>query len=446
MNNDASNNNGSSRRDFVRQTSLIAGGIIAAPLLSKANYFSGADDTIKIALIGCGGRGTGAAMQALQSKQNVKLVAMVDAFRDNLDKCYNALTSENSRSGSKSVKAMVDVPEERKFTGFDGYLKAIPLADVMVIATPPGFRPIHFEEAIKQNKHVFMEKPLATDPAGVQKVLATAALAKQKKLNVVVGLQRHYQTSYRELFKQKDKIGDITSAQAWWNNDGVWVRPRKYNQTEMEYQMRNWYYFNWLCGDHINEQHIHNLDVINWFKQGYPVKAQGMGGRQVRKGKEHGEIFDHHYVEYTYADGSVLNSQCRHIPGTMSRVDEVLIGTKGKIQCGAANIVDLKGKVLYQFDKKTENQPYQQEHDELFAAIAKGEYKFADAENGAKSTMTAILGRMATYSGQVMDWDKSINSGLDIMPKVYDWNAKPPVLPNEDGYYPVAVPGVTKFV
>ena len=161
-----------------------------------------------------------------------------------------------------------------------------------------------------------MEKPVATDPAGIQKVLAAAAIAKQKKLNVVVGLQRHYQNSYRELYKRKDMIGDITSAQAWWNNDGVWVNKRKYGQTEMEYQMRNWYYFNWLCGDHITEQHIHNIDVMNWFKGAYPVKAQGMGGRQVRKGKDNGEIFDHHYVEFTYADGSILNSQCRHIPGT----------------------------------------------------------------------------------------------------------------------------------
>ena len=191
-----------------------------------------------------------------------------------------------------------------------------------------------------------MEKPVATDPAGIQRVLATAAIAKQKKLNVVVGLQRHYQNSYRELFKRKDMIGDITSMQAWWNNDGVWVRPRKDGQTEMEYQMRNWYYFVWLCGDHITEQHIHNLDVINWFKGGYPVKAQGMGGRQVRKGKENGEIFDHHYVEFQYADGSILNSQCRHIPGTMSKVDELFIGTKGKIHCGAANITDRQGKVF----------------------------------------------------------------------------------------------------
>jgi predicted dehydrogenase len=436
-----------SRREFVKQTGILAGGLFIAKA-AGANYFSGSDDVIKIALVGCGGRGTGAAMQALLSKQNVKLVAMADAFKDRLDSCYTRLNSDDtSDSGAKeSVKSKIDVPEERRFVGFDAYQKAIPLADVVILATPPGFRPIHFEEAIKQGKHVFMEKPVATDPAGVKKVLAAAELAKQKKLNVVVGLQRHYQNSYRELYKRKNQIGDITSAQAWWNNDGVWVRKRKYNMTEMEYQMRNWYYFNWLCGDHINEQHIHNIDVVNWFKGGYPVKAQGMGGREVRKGKDFGEIFDHHFVEFEYADGSILNSQCRHQPKTMAKVDELLIGTKGKIQAGAANIVDHKGKVLYQFDKTKENNPYQTEHDELFAAIAKGDYKFEDAENGAYSTMTAILGRMATYSGQVISWDKALNSGIDLQPKVYDWNAAPPIVPNDEGLYPVAVPGVTKYV
>ena len=442
MNKPFSGNN--SRRDFVKGTSLLAGGILAAPLLSRANFFSGADDVIKIAVVGCGGRGTGAAMQALSSKQNVKIVAMADAFKDNLDNCHKSLTDEINNSIGELAKRL-DVPEERRFTGFDAYQKAIALADVVILSTPPGFRPIHFAEAIKQGKHVFMEKPVATDPAGIQSVLATAAIAKQKKLNVVVGLQRHYQNSYRELYKRKDLIGDITSAQAWWDNDGVWVRPRKYNQTEMEYQMRNWYYFNWLCGDHITEQHIHNLDVINWFKGGHPVKAQGFGGRQVRKGKDHGEIFDHHFVEFEYADGSILNSQCRHIPGTMSKVDELLVGTKGKIFCGAANIKDHSGKLIYQYDTKAENNPYQTEHDELFAAIAKGEYKYADAENGASSTMTSIVGRMATYTGQVIEWDKAINSGIDIHPKVYDWNAEPPVLPNADGYYHIAIPGVTKY-
>jgi predicted dehydrogenase len=435
------------RRTFVKQGGLLSTGIIAAPMMSQANYFSGADDVIKIALIGCGGRGTGAALQALQSKQNVKLVAMADAFRDRLDSCHKNITSEDlSDAGTKgSVKAMVDVPEDRKFVGFDAYLKAIPLADVVILATPPGFRPIHFEEAVNQGKHIFMEKPVATDPEGVKKVLAAAAVAKTKKLNVVVGLQRHYQNSYRELFKRKDLIGDITSAQAWWNNDGVWVNPRKPEQTEMEYQMRNWYYFNWLCGDHITEQHIHNIDVINWFKGSYPVKAQGFGGREVRKGKDHGEIFDHHFVEFHYADGSILNSQCRHIPKTSAKVDELIMGTKGKIFCGAANIRDHKGTILYQFDKKQENDPYQNEHVELFAAIAKGEYKFADAENGAKSTMTSILGRMATYSGQVVEWDKALNSGLNLQPEKYAWDAMPKTLPDENGKYKIAVPGVTKF-
>ena len=440
--------NKNSRREFVKTSALLTGGVMTMPLLSKANFFSGADDTIKVALIGCGGRGTGAAMQACLTKQNVKIVAMADAFRDRIDNCYKSLTVDDINEGSgtpKNIKNRIDVPEERKYIGFDGYKKAMAHADVVILTTPPGFRPIHFEEAVNQGKQIFMEKPVATDPAGIKRVLDAAEIAKQKKLNVVVGLQRHYQNSYRALYKNKNLIGDITSAQAWWNNDGVWVNPRKYNQTEMEYQMRNWYYFNWLCGDHINEQHIHNIDVINWFKGAYPVKAQGMGGRQVRKGKDHGEIYDHHYVEFHYADGSILNSQCRHIPGTMSKVDELITGTKGKIFCGAAHIKDHAGNLLFQFDKKTENDPYQTEHDELFAAIAKGEYKFADAGNGARSTMTSILGRMATYSGQVMDWEKTIASGISIMPKEFSWNAMPPVVPDEDGRYPIAVPGKTKY-
>ncbi|HEU5145467.1 MAG TPA: Gfo/Idh/MocA family oxidoreductase [Chryseosolibacter sp.] len=431
-----------SRRDFVKQSTMLAGGIMAMPLMSNAGYFQSVDDTIKIAVIGCGGRGTGAAMQALSTKQNVKLVAMADAFRDRLDNAYKALTDGDEGN----VKDRVAVTEETKFVGFDAYKKVIPMADVVIIATPPGFRPIHFEEAINQGKHVFMEKPLATDPAGVKKVLEVAEVAKKKKLNVVVGLQRHYQTSYRELYKRvKDgMIGDITSAQVYWNSDGVWVRPRKPGQTEMEYQMRNWYYFNWLCGDHITEQHIHNIDVMNWFKGAYPVKAQGMGGREVRTGKEYGEIYDHHFVEFEYADGTIMNSQCRHIKGTYSIVDETIVGTKGVVRCGPAEITS-RGKSLFKFDKSKENEPYQNEHDELFAAIAKGEFKFADAENGAKSTLTSIIGRMATYSGQIIDFDKTLNSGISIQPEKYAFDAPPPVLPDANGFYPVATPGVTKY-
>lgn len=421
---------------------MLAGGILAAPLLSRANFFSGSDNVIRIALIGCGGRGTGACVQALSTKQNVQLVAMADAFRDRLDSSY-----QNILEALEDKKTRVQVKEENKFTGFDAYKKAIALADVVILATPPGFRPIHFEEAVGQGKHIFMEKPVATDPAGVQRVLAAAEKAKAKKLNVVVGLQRRYQASYRELIKRvhDGAIGEILSAQAWWNNDGVWVHPRQAGWTEMEYQMRNWYYFVWLCGDHITEQHIHNLDVINWAMEAYPVRAQGMGGREVRKGKDYGQIYDHHYVEFQYGNGTILNSQCRHQKGTMSKVDELLIGTKGRVYCDAARIADNKGNTIYQFDKKLENQPYQNEHDELFAAIAKGDYKFWDAERGARSTMTSILGRMATYSGQNVEWDKAINSGINIMPATYAFDAMPSVVPDADGNYPVPEPGITKF-
>ena len=436
------NPNAQSRRNFVKTSSLLTGGLLAAPFLSSANYFSGADDVIKIALIGCGGRGTGAAVQALSTKQNVRLVAMADAFKDRLEDSL-----KNINEALEGKKDRVQVKEENKFTGFDAYKKAIAQADVVILTTPPGFRPIHFEEAVNQNKQIFMEKPVATDPNGIQRVLKAAEIAKAKKLNVVVGLQRRYQNSYRELIKRVHDvaIGDIVSAQAWWNNDGVWVHPRQPGWTEMEYQMRNWYYFVWLCGDHITEQHIHNLDVINWALEAYPVKAQGMGGREVRKGKDYGQIYDHHYVEFHYGNGTILNSQCRHQKGTMSKVDELLIGTKGKVYCDAARITDNKGNTIYQFDKKMENQPYQNEHEELFAAIAKGEYKFWDAERGARSTMTSILGRMATYSGQNIEWDKAINSGINIMPTTYAFDAMPPVVPDADGNYPVPEPGVTKF-
>lgn len=431
-----------SRRDFVKTSSLIAGGILVNPFMSDAGFFSGNADKIKIALIGCGGRGTGAAVQALKTKQNVELVAMGDAFRDRLDSSYNSIKEALAENNNR-----LNVKEENKFVGFDAYTKAIPLADVVILATPPGFRPIHFEEAVKQGKHIFMEKPVATDPAGIQRVLKAAQVAKEKKLNVVVGLQRHYQNSYRELYKrvQDGMIGDILSGQVYWNQGALWVKPRKPEYTEMEYQMRNWYYFTWLCGDHIVEQHIHNIDVMNWFTGKQPVKAVGSGGRSVRTGKEYGEIFDHHCVEFSYNDGKIMNSQCRHWKDADSRVDEVIIGTKGVVYCDAARIQDHKGKILYQFDKNQENNPYQTEHDELFAAIAASKYKFHDAERGAEATLTAIIGRMATYSGQTIEWDKALNSGLNIMPEKFDFNAAPPVLPDPDGFYAHAIPGKTRY-
>ena len=445
------NNSGINRRDFVKTSGLVAGSMLLAPSLVAAKAHIDGADTIKVGLIGCGGRGTGAIVQALSSGQNVKLVAMADAFRDNLDKCYKKIYSAEFQDWSsdelKDMRPFIDVPEEHKFDGFDGYKKVIPLCDVVVIATPPGFRPIHFEEAVKQSKHIFMEKPCAVDAPGVRRVLAAAEEAKKKKLNVVVGLQRHYQKIYTEWVEKLHNgiIGDIVHSRVYWNSAGVWVRERQPGQTEMEYQMRNWYYFNWLCGDHITEQHIHNLDVGNWVKQAYPVRASGMGGREVRNGKDHGEIFDHHFVEYEYADGSIMSSQCRHIKGCANRVSEAFQGTNGSAPKPGV-IKTRNGYTIMNHNDKKDKNPYQVEHDLLFEAVAKGEYKYADAENGAKATMTSILGRMATYSGQTIEWDDAINSTIDLSPAKYDWNANPQVMPDADGRYPIPVPGVTKVV
>ncbi|MFK7923604.1 MAG: Gfo/Idh/MocA family protein [Bacteroidia bacterium] len=448
MNNNSSKFN---RRDFVKGSALAVGGLMAAPLGARGMGHLTGTDTIKIGLIGCGGRGTGAALQALSTDQNIQLVAMADAFRDRLDTSYNALTDPDTVDLSDTK---INVAEENKFVGFDAYKKVIPLVDVVLIATPPGFRPIHFEAAVKAGKHIFMEKPVATDAPGIRRVLAAAELAKKKRLNVVVGLQRHYQTVYREWMDRihGGAIGDIVTSHVYWNSAGVWVRDRASLEkaagrklTEMEYQMRNWYYFNWLCGDHITEQHIHNLDVSNWAKGAYPVRANGQGGRQVRNGKDHGEIFDHHFVEFEYADGSRMFSQCRHIKGCMNRVTESFQGTNGSAPKPGV-LLTRSGYGLFEHKSKKDPNPYQVEHDELFAAVAKGEYKFADAENGAKSTMTALLGRAATYSGQNVEWDDLMKSDISLMPKEFSFDAEAPIKPNADGYYPTPTPGVTKMV
>ncbi|MDX1909310.1 MAG: Gfo/Idh/MocA family oxidoreductase [Bacteroidia bacterium] len=435
-----------SRREFVRTSALLAGGLALSQLPLQAGQ-PGAEP-IRIGLIGCGGRGTGAAAQALSTQQNVKLVAMADAFKDRLDSSYQNLTGPDASDWSGAagdISNRIDVPESRRFFGFDAYEKVLPLVDVVILATPPGFRPMHFEAAIKAGKHVFMEKPVATDGPGVRRVLAAAEEAKKKQLNVVVGLQRHYQTVYQEWIKRlhEGAIGKVQTARVYWNDGGVWVNERKPGMTEMEYQMRNWYYFNWLCGDHIVEQHIHNLDVGNWVMQDYPVRCQGMGGRQVRTGKEFGEIFDHHAVEYEYADGRRMYSQCRHIKGCNSRVTEAFQGTNGSAP-KPGQLLDATGKVIWEHKGKKDPNPYQVEHDVLFEAIAKGEYKFADAENAAKATLTAIMGRMATYSGNVVEWDQALNSDVNLFPDKLAWDALPKSLPDANGFYPIAVPGVSK--
>ena len=434
----------SSRRDFVKTTALFTAGMMlpSMEIAAMANVFN--DKTLKIAVIGCGGRGAGAAVQALRADENVQLVAMADAFEDRLNGSLQSLQKEFEGTNK------VNVLEKHRYVGFDAYKKAIDQADVVILTTPPGFRPYHFEYAINAGKHVFMEKPVATDVPGIRKVLEMAKIAKEKKLNVVVGLQRRYQNNYLAMKEKVDegKAGIITSGQVYWNSSGVWVNPRTPNQSEMEYQMRNWYYFNWLCGDHILEQHIHNIDVANWFIGEYPISAQGMGGRLVRTGPEHGEIFDHHFVEYKYPSGAVISSQCRHQPGTWSKVGETFQGSKGIIDmndAGAASIVDLQGNNIYQYRNQRDPNPYQVEHDKLFASI-RNKGVISDAENGAKSTMAAIMGRMATYSGQVINWEEAMKSEIVLMPKEVSWDATPPTVPGADGNYPIPIPGKTVVI
>ena len=429
------------RREFLKSTSMAAVGAgVLGGLGALPGAYAASDDTIKIGLIGCGGRGTGAAVQACSTAGNVKLVAMGDAFQWQLDD-----------SAGKIKAALADKPDrfavtdERKFVGLDAYQKVINAGvDLVVLATPPGFRPVHFEAAVNAGKHVFMEKPVAVDAPGVRQVLAAAAEAKKKNLGVGVGLQRHHEAKYIETIKRlKDgAIGDIQTARAYWNGGGVWTRDRKPGMSEMEYQVWNWYYFNWLSGDHICEQHIHNLDVINWVKDAYPVRAQGQGGRQVRVGKQWGEIFDHHYVEFEYADGTRLFSQCRHIEGCWSSVSEHVQGTKGSSDISSGHI-KAAGED-WRFKGKS-GDPYQVEHDDLQASIRAGK-PINEAEFGALSSMTSILGRMCTYSGQMIDWTTALNSTVSLQPKEYNFKTDPPVMPSADGWYAIAVPGLTKVV
>ncbi len=425
----------SSRRTFLKQSSAALAFASALPDSLRSGVFIRTDDTLRVALIGCGGRGAGAGVQALRTAGPIKLVAMADAFRDRLDGAFNEISKEHPDK--------VDVPEERKFVGFDAYQKATDCGvDVVLLTTPPGFRPQQFEYAVQQGKHVFMEKPVAVDAPGIRKVLAAAEESKKRNLKVGVGLQRHHDPKYQETVRrlQGGAIGNLVLLRAYWNGAGVWVHARKPGMTEMEYQMRNWYYFNWLCGDHIVEQHIHNLDVCNWVKGATPVSAQGQGGRQVRTGVEFGEIYDHHMVEFTYADGSKMLSQCRHISGCWDSVSEHAHGSAGTADLSAGIIVPATGEEWRYRGEDVD--PYQVEHDRLFAAIRQDQ-PHNEAEYGALSTMTSILGRMATYSGRLITWQEAIASELALVPSAYDWNANPPTLPDEHGRYKIAMPGST---
>ncbi len=427
------------RRSFIKTATVITGAMTVDPLVGMDRTYNSNKSVLKLALIGCGGRGTGAAAQILNTPYNIKLVAMADAFKDQLESSYHNLFK---KFGAKKV----DVAEDQKFTGFDAYESAIKLADVVILATPPGFRPLHFESAVEEGKHVFLEKPVATDVPGIRKIIKTGKLASQKNLKVMVGHQLRYQKStINSMQKMKTGIiGDLLAMRSYFNSGGVWVRPRKPKWTEMEYQVRNWYYFNWLSGDHIVEQHVHNLDFMNWVKGAHPVKAQGMGGRQVRNGPEHGQIFDHHFVEFTYPDGSILSSQCRHIKGCWNSWADAIIGSKGSFYSEPSRqyveFKNRKDKLIYQYDGQEDTPPHQLEQNAFIESIVT-DTPLNEAHQGAISSLTAIMGRMATYSGKEITWEEALQSNMNLLPDHFSWDADPPVLPDKKGMYPIPIPG-----
>ena len=430
------------RRDFLKTSAgLAAGAAVAGTLLTPQGVYAQADETIKIALVGCGGRGTAACGQALSTKGPVKLIAVADAFQD---QAHGSLQNLKNNHGDR-----VAVADDHVFIGLDAYKKAIDAGpDLVILATPPGFRPIHFAYAVEKNKNIFSEKPVATDAPGIRQFLKANDEAKQKNLKVGIGLQRHHQPPYLETMKRlhDGALGAMDMLRVYWNDAGVWVRTREEqkrrnpNLTEMEYQVRNWYYFVWTCGDHITEQHIHNLDVANWVKQDHPISAYGQGGRQVLTGPDRGQIYDHHYVEFTYKDGTKCISQCRHWPNTRADVSEHAHGINGYCDISQHRI-ELRNGQKWRYQGPTPD-PYQVEHDDLFDAIRNNK-KYNEGEYGAHSTMTSILGRMATYSGQEVRWDEAINSQLDLHPKEYSFDAEVPQYskPDANGHYPYAKPG-----
>ena len=431
---DTSNTESLSRRKFLGTTATAAS-LAAFSAGIPAGAYAAGSDVVRLGLIGCGGRGTGAAVQALNACKRARLVAMGDAFQDRL---------ERSRAGvSKNHPDRVDVPRTRRFVGMDAYAGVIEAGvDMVLLCTPPGFRPLHFEAAVKANKNVFMEKPVAVDAPGIRRMVAANEQAKRKGLAIAVGLNIRHQNCSREVVKRVHggAIGDITFLRAYGNNAGVWVRPRQPDQSEMDYQMRNWYYFNWLCGDLIVEQTVHALDLVNWAKGDHPVEAQGMGGRQVRIGPDYGEIFDHHAVEYTYRDGTKMFLFCRHIPNCWSSFGGIAHGTKGEADL-SKGMLSIRGRDAQRFEKGVAG--HQAEHNDLFAALEAGR-PYNEGDYGISSTMTAILGRIATYSGQVVTWDEAMQSETDLQPKRYAWDAQPPVKPGPDGLYACAMPGRTK--
>jgi predicted dehydrogenase len=416
-----------SRRSFLKTT---AGLSTAAFLPDVFAAHPGGSDELRVGVIGCGGRGTGAAANCLDADPSVRIVALGDLFKDKLDSSRAHLAKRGERA---------QVPPERCFTGFDAYQQVLAAGvDAVILAAPPAFRPAHLRAAVEAGKHVFCEKPVATCPTGVRSIIESSEIAKTKGLTIVAGTQRRHQEHYVEAMKriQDGAIGDLLSAEVYWLQGGLWHVDRKPEYSDAEWQIRNWLYFTWLAGDTIVEQHVHQIDVAAWAFRANPVKVIAVGGRSWRTDPVFGNVYDHFTTELEYPGGARVTSWSRQADGTVGRVSEHLVGTKGTadLSHGAARIT---GPQAWTYKSKEPPDPYRQEHVDLVRSIRGTGAPINEGRQVAESTLAAIMGRMAAYTGQEVTWDFATTSKLDLVPKNLAFGPLPVA--------EVAVPGKTKL-
>ena len=424
MKSDTTTLGGFTRRDFVKTSATAALGV-SAGLMARPSYaYAAGSDAIRVGLVGCGGRGTGAARDAVQAAQGVELVAMGDLFEDRMAKSKGQL--------KEAIGEAFKVTDDATFIGFDAYQNVIDSdVDLVILATPPGFRPMHVAAAVEAGKHLFIEKPVAVDTAGIRSMMESAKKAEAKNLAIVAGTQRRHDPKYIEAMQRihDGQMGEVVAGQVYWNQGGLWNHERTSGMSDMEWQIRNWLYFTWLSGDHIVEQHVHNIDVANWALQAHPVQANGVGGRQVRIDPSYGHIFDHFGVELEYPSGARILSMCRQQDGTARYVGEYFIGTKGTSDGNTY----IRGASDWRYEGEAVN-PYVQEHTNLIASIREGS-PLNEGQRIAESVLTAIMAREAAYTGQVVTWDDIMGADLDLVPKEFAFGPMP--MP------PVPEPGVT---
>lgn len=436
MKNSKYNSSASGRRDFIKKSGIVlAGSSLLYPGSAFGASATGKDNQLKVGLIGCGGRGTGAAAQALQAGNDVVLTAMGDVFENRLEGSLKELV----KIGGDRVK----VDSSHKFLGFDAYKKVIDSGvDVVILTTPPAFRPAHLEAAVAANKHIFCEKPMAVDAPGVRRIVAAAKKAKEKNLSVVAGFTFRFDFGNRATFERihQGAIGTISTVSTFRYGGELWYKERQPGWTDMTYKMRNWYYYNWLSGDFIVEQAVHSLDLMSWaMKDVLPVTAMGSGGRQVRTDDKYGNIFDHFAVEFAYPDGAKGYHFARQQADTDTRNSVDIFGNEGSAEIHPGRIYKINGAEKWEYEGE-ENDMYQTQHDELFESIRNNK-PLNYGQQMANSTMLAIWARMVGYSGKKITWEEAYNSDHNLGPKdeEYDWNLEWPTPP-------VAIPGKTKVL